>query len=285
MSPSTPPSDGLLQVGDHCNFCNDLDFLPFTCDDCGNVFCQQHRKPDSHSCSQKLKKQQQQSKQPSKPASMTTVAPTKYTRPAAAPTNGRRLGSSPAGTPPPPANGQSTQAAEKSNNNKAALEKLKSLWGSSNKSSKSTPSSSSQTSSSGSNLFSGWKKPSLSAQLRTSRAQELKLLNQLKRDAKGDAKIELSHRRYLYFESAATGKKVPVYHRDDIITGKLLDKAAEALNINLRTANSSAAGGKMALYIARTQQFLPYNEKLSTALGGAVKDGDTLILKLKPDSA
>ena len=39
----------------------------------------------------------------------------------------------------------------------------------------------------------------------------------------------------------------------------------------------------MALYLARTQQFLPYNEKLSTALGGAVKDGDTLVLKLKPD--
>jgi hypothetical protein len=276
MSPSTPPSDGLLQVGDHCNFCSDLDFLPFTCDDCGNVFCQQHRKPDSHSCSQKLKKQQ---KQNSKPAPMAAVAPTKYTRPASAPTTGRRLGSSPAGTPPP------AQASEKSNNNKAALEKLKSLWGS-NKSSNSAPSSSSsQASSSGHNLFSGWKKPSLAAQLRTSRAQELKLLNQLKRDAKGDAKIELAHRRYLYFESAATGKKVPVYHRDDIITGKLLDKAADTLNINLRTANSSAVGGKMALYLARTQQFLPYNEKLSTALGGAVKDGDTLILKLKPYSA
>lgn len=75
-----------------------------------------------------------------------------------------------------------------------------------------------------------------------------------------------------------------MYYRDDIITGKLLDKAAEALNINLRTMNSSATEGKMALYLTRMEKFLPYNEKLLTVLGGAIKDGDTLMLKLKPNS-
>lgn len=279
LNPSTPPSDGLLQIGDHCSFCNDLDFLPFTCDGCGNIFCQNHRKPDGHNCSHKLKKQEQSL---AKPASMISITPTKYTRPVSAPTTGRRLGNSPAGTPPP-TNAKSTRDTEKNNNNMAALAKLKSLWGT-NKSSTPTLSSSSSSSSSSSNLFSNWKKPSLSAQLRTTRAQELKLLNELKKTAKGDAKIELSHRRYLYLESAATGKKVPVYYRDDIITGKLLDKAAEALNINLRTMNSSATEGKMALYLTRMEKFLPYNEKLLTVLGGAIKDGDTLMLKLKPNS-
>lgn len=28
-TPPSPPSDGLLQIGEHCSFCNQLDFLPY----------------------------------------------------------------------------------------------------------------------------------------------------------------------------------------------------------------------------------------------------------------
>ncbi|KAL5466983.1 hypothetical protein EMCRGX_G031148 [Ephydatia muelleri] len=41
-----------LNVGEQCTFalCKRLDFLPFLCDGCGQVFCKEHRTQDSHSC-------------------------------------------------------------------------------------------------------------------------------------------------------------------------------------------------------------------------------------------
>lgn len=163
------------------------------------------------------------------------------------------------------------QETETKANNNAALAKLKNLWNTGSKSSeKSSPS-----------VFSSWKKPSSAQAARAARAEEIKALAQLKRDAKGDAKLQLVDRRYLTIKHAQ--KSVPVYFKKDIITGKLLDKAAESLSINLKTQNT--AEGKMALFHERTQAFIPYNEKLTTTLGGIIKDGDTITLKVKPINA
>ena len=45
-------SADLLALGSHCSVpeCQQIDFLPFTCDCCGEVFCLQHRTYQSHSC-------------------------------------------------------------------------------------------------------------------------------------------------------------------------------------------------------------------------------------------
>lgn len=45
-------SADLLALGSHCSTpdCQQIDFLPFTCDCCGEVFCLQHRTYQSHSC-------------------------------------------------------------------------------------------------------------------------------------------------------------------------------------------------------------------------------------------
>lgn len=194
-------------------------------------------------------------------------------KPASTPASGRRLGTTPASTlPKPPAKPVNKPAAPKPTletkaNNNAALEKLKNLWGT-----KSGDKSGVKAESKQGSMFSGWKKPSAAAQARASRAQEVKEMAQLKRDAKGDAKIELINRRYLTIQSAATSKTAPVYYRKDIITGKLLDLSAEVLNINLKTQQTSE--GRIALYHERTKQYMPYNEKLSATLGGTVRDGD-----------
>lgn len=43
----------LMGVGSHCTHpeCNQLDFLPFKCSGCSQVFCGEHRSCSSHNCS------------------------------------------------------------------------------------------------------------------------------------------------------------------------------------------------------------------------------------------
>ncbi|GJQ11254.1 hypothetical protein GpartN1_g3045.t1 [Galdieria partita] len=42
-------------IGEHCSLkgCNQLDFLPYLCENCGHTFCGQHRLPESHHCKPK----------------------------------------------------------------------------------------------------------------------------------------------------------------------------------------------------------------------------------------
>lgn len=45
----------LMEIGEHCAFCGQIDFLPFKCS-CKSSFCSQHRQPEAHNCpSLKLK--------------------------------------------------------------------------------------------------------------------------------------------------------------------------------------------------------------------------------------
>lgn len=41
---------GIMDVGKNCSKCNELDFLPFVCEDCKQVFCGNCRKRDAHQC-------------------------------------------------------------------------------------------------------------------------------------------------------------------------------------------------------------------------------------------
>lgn len=50
---------GLLDVGKHCDFCRQNDFLPFYCDDCNKYFCSSHRHKESHHCEWLLKQEKQ----------------------------------------------------------------------------------------------------------------------------------------------------------------------------------------------------------------------------------
>ena len=51
MSLTMPKETGMLDVGTHCAFCRQLDFLPFHCSYCNKDFCSTHRVRESHLCS------------------------------------------------------------------------------------------------------------------------------------------------------------------------------------------------------------------------------------------
>ncbi len=40
-----------LDIGAHCDFCKQHDFLPFKCEDCGLNFCLKHKEATKHECS------------------------------------------------------------------------------------------------------------------------------------------------------------------------------------------------------------------------------------------
>ncbi|ERN07379.1 hypothetical protein AMTRI_Chr12g274900 [Amborella trichopoda] len=46
-------TEAFVDLGKHCSWaeCNQLDFLPFTCDGCRRDFCAEHRSYESHDCS------------------------------------------------------------------------------------------------------------------------------------------------------------------------------------------------------------------------------------------
>lgn len=46
---------GVMNLGENCHYCKQLDFLPFRCEYCHNTYCSNHRTLDSHSCPGKAK--------------------------------------------------------------------------------------------------------------------------------------------------------------------------------------------------------------------------------------
>lgn len=40
-----------MDIGKHCAFCRQIDFLPFVCEDCSKTFCANHRHREQHNCS------------------------------------------------------------------------------------------------------------------------------------------------------------------------------------------------------------------------------------------
>ncbi|ODV80385.1 uncharacterized protein CANTADRAFT_49939 [Suhomyces tanzawaensis NRRL Y-17324] len=46
---------GIIDIGKNCSKCNQLDFLPFQCEFCNQVFCSNHRTLDQHDCKGKAK--------------------------------------------------------------------------------------------------------------------------------------------------------------------------------------------------------------------------------------
>ena len=53
-------------LGKHCHFCNQRDYLPFKCDDCKYYFCKDHRQRNDHKCKQKIKKLKKNKKKKTK---------------------------------------------------------------------------------------------------------------------------------------------------------------------------------------------------------------------------
>ena len=271
-------------IGQHCQYeyCNQLDFLPFFCQSCKKTFCLDHRTESAHKCTDEgawaQRKRLAQQAQPSI-GSGRTLRDKVSEKPCASPACKTVVGTSlapgvhcqicnrdyclkhrlkedhdcknltPIGARPAQFDvGQKT---------KSAIDKLK-AWGSAKKeqAGRALP------------------KPKPS-----SAAARLIAVNNLKKTAKGDDKLPVEKRVYLYVEAEAETAKAKFpkgafYYSKDWVIGRLLDAAARSLQVQNINNKSSDERDKLRVFHVEGGRILDYSEKLGTVL----QSGNTVVL-------
>ncbi|KAI0116901.1 AN1-type zinc finger protein [Daldinia grandis] len=275
--------DDVSLVGKHCQleYCNQLDFLPFFCQSCKKTFCLDHRSETSHKCvnagAWAERRRQARLAQPSagegkrmrdlvsqKPCAATdckTVVGTSLVPGVHCSTCNRdyclkhRLKEEhdcknkiPIGARP---------QFDVSEQTKSAFAKLK-AWGAAKRevASRVLP------------------KPKP-----TSASARLVAVNNLKKVAKGDAKLPPEKRVYLYVEAEAettTAKnyKGEFFFSKDWVIGRVLDAAAKSLQIENVNNQSSDERDKLRVFHVEGGRVLEFNEKV----GSALVSGNTIVL-------
>ncbi|CAF9913971.1 MAG: hypothetical protein HETSPECPRED_001709 [Heterodermia speciosa] len=274
----------LEAIGAHCqySYCNVLDFLPFRCESCRGTYCLEHRTETAHKCSHagewaaRRKAATTSSTVPlrGKPTLATdtqcshpvckTYINTLTSTGVGCPTCNRqyclkhRLKEDhacstlvPLGARQASIASAQTQSMEKA---KAALGRLK-MWGK-EKQAAVLPK----------------PKPSTAA-------SRVIALNALKKNAKGDDKIPLDKRVYLYVEAEAntTTAKLPkgeFWYSNEWSVGRMLDAAAK----NLQVQNMNNRGGgeeeKLRVFHVEGGRLLEFGEKV----GDVVANSNTVVL-------
>ncbi|KAK4188712.1 AN1-type zinc finger protein 1 [Podospora australis] len=275
-------------IGSHCQYtyCNQLDFLPFKCQSCSHTFCLEHRTEDGHECTQKgawaeRRRQAELAKTSiGQGKSMLDVAPVK--KPCADDNCDKQIGTALA--PGVRCNDcrrdycmkhrlkedhdcknkvlkQRSQAAVQASSAvegaKSALERFK-LWGASKREAA---------------------KKAIPATKPSSKAAQIIAVNNLKKKAKGDAKIAPEKRVYLYVEAESETAKAKIpkgefFYSKDWVVGKMLDAAAQSLqvqNLNNRTEDES---NRLRVFHVEGGRLLDFGEKIGTAL----QSGNTVVL-------
>ncbi|KAK4224330.1 AN1-type zinc finger protein 1 [Podospora fimiseda] len=289
-SRGTDPDAAL--VGSHCayTYCNQLDFLPFKCQSCIQTYCLDHRTEDSHSCPKKgvwaeHKRQQELAKHSA--GQHKQMREYISQKPCADDTCSKQIGTSLVpgvhcdhcnrdyclkhrlredhdckNKPPIGARQKTTAAATTAATNLAdktlsAFERFK-LWGASKKEEMAKKQAA--------------KKPQ-------SKAAQIIAVNTLKKTAKGDAKIPPEKRVYIYVEAESETAKAKIpkgefFYNKDWVVGRLLDAAAQALqvqNINNRSNNEE---DRLRVFHVEGGRLLDFGEKIGTAL----QSGNTVVL-------
>uniref|UniRef100_A0A060T2E8 ARAD1C31108p n=1 Tax=Blastobotrys adeninivorans TaxID=409370 RepID=A0A060T2E8_BLAAD len=258
---------GILNVGSHCHTCNNIDFLPFKCDECGHEFCSTHRTPESHGClrSQKTRPLNKDTKLHSaiassspSPSLSSPSSSSSSSTPRSAPGLAGAAAASRAAAAKSPS--PSPQQPKASPAKLAALERLRNFLGDKNKNKSKTA------------------KP-----VKNSKSSAMALFD-LKRAALGDASIPTNLRIYVYvtrpateYTDAISGKQEvrpektkALFFSRDWPVGRVLDIACtklEVTNVNNRDANN-----RVALFNGKSP--LTYGAKF----GDVVKDGATLVV-------
>ena len=270
-------------IGAHCqmSFCHQLDFLPFRCESCRGTFCLDHRTESSHSCANagawaRRRNQLDASSRPSQPkpsvlnheqqcsdpscktlihtALVTGVHCDKCRREYCLK---HRFQSEhdcakliPLGARPPTGPTQREKGV-------AALDKLR-AWGAAKKAAlPKVPASSSK-------------------QAAAARAQAAVLL---KKTAKGDDKVPLDKRIYLYVEASAetVTSKLPkgtFYYNKDYTVGRVLDLAAKSLQVSNVNNRVEGEEDKLRVFHVEGGRLLGFAEKL----GAVLETGHTIVL-------
>ncbi|KAK8051966.1 AN1-type zinc finger protein 1 [Apiospora rasikravindrae] len=113
----------------------------------------------------------------------------------------------------------------------------------------------------------------------TSASARLVAVNNLKKTAKGDAKLPAEKRVYLYVEAEAetTTAKFPkgeFFFSKDWVVGRLLDVAAKGLQVENVNNSSADEKDKLRVFHVEGGRILEYNEKIGVAL----TSGNTVVL-------
>jgi len=281
------PDKDLETIGAHCqySYCNQLDFLPFRCESCRGTYCLDHRTETAHKCAHAGKWAAARRKAANGASASATAnggrtlqsMPTPCSHPACktqinthnsvgvgCPTCNReyclkhRLKEDHLCATLPPigarqisiANAQA-QSMEKA---KSALTRLR-VWGK-EKQAAITPK----------------PKPSTAA-------SRMVALNNLKKTAKGDEKVPLEKRVYLYVEAEAstTTSKLPkgeFWYSKEWSVGRMLDAAAKGLQVQNNNNRGGGEEERLRVFHVEGGRLLEFGEKLESV----VFSGNTLVL-------
>jgi|UniRef100_A0A8H7K4R3 predicted nucleic acid binding AN1-type Zn finger protein len=272
-------------IGKHCeyDYCNQLDFLPFLCQSCRKTYCLDHRTETAHKCAKAgewaERKRLAQLAQPSVGAGK-TLRDKVSQKPCASPSCNTTVGTSltpgvhcsicnrdyclkhrlqedhdcknliPIGARP-------VQIDIVAQRTKSAFERLK-AWGSSKKeqAGRALP------------------KPKPS-----SAAARLVAVNNLKKTAKGDAKVAPEKRIYLFVEAEAETAKAKFpkgefFYNQEWVVGRVLDAAARSLQVQNINNQSSNELDKLRVFHVEGGRLLEFNEKV----GASLQSGNTIVL-------
>ncbi|KAI1432236.1 AN1-like zinc finger protein [Xylaria sp. CBS 124048] len=269
-------------IGKHCqlDYCNQLDFLPFFCQSCKKTFCLDHRTEDAHKCANKgAWAERRRLSQQARPAAGEGKQMRDYVSPklCAAADCKTMVGTSlvtgvhcpscnhdyclkhrmreehdcankiPVGARPP----------ETSQHVKSVLARFR-AWGNSKREQASL---------------------SIPKPKPTSASQRLVAVNNLKKNAKGDAKVPSEKRVYLFVEAEAettTAKnyKGEFFYSKDWVIGRVLDAAARSLQVTNINNQSSDERDRIRVFHVEGGRVLEFNEKT----GSVLANGNTIVL-------
>lgn len=245
-------SKGILNIGAHCHYCEQIDFLPFKCDLCQFDYCQNHRVPEDHGCERPNPVSKSPSPAPAPPAQSQSKPPIPQR----------------SGTKPQPSQADNNKPKVPGDNAKAksSLDKLKSIF--------------------------AQKKSNNTTTTTTTRKAPLitkhQKLTQLKKQAVGDpANVPEQNRLYItlkrpesqYTDSITNTTQTrpeqvkTIFVDKNIVIGMLIDKACRQLDVTNK--NNTSTAKKIALYKEPSENKLETNVKLFECLN----DGDIVTLK------
>lgn len=112
-----------------------------------------------------------------------------------------------------------------------------------------------------------------------SKTTQLLATNALKRTAKGDDKVPMDKRLYLYVEAEAstTTSKLPkgeFYYSRDWSVGRMLDAAAKGLQVQNVNNRAETEEDRLRIFHVEAGRLLEFAEKL----GDACSTGNTVVL-------
>jgi predicted nucleic acid binding AN1-type Zn finger protein len=276
-------------IGSHCqySYCNQLDFLPFQCQSCDKTFCLDHRTEDSHACANPgawaARRRAAELAKPSagegrrmldlvpqkKPCAddncKTTIGTALVPGVHCANCNRdyclkHRLREDHACSSKVPIGARAAsaaQAAAVAEGARSALERFR-LWGQAKKQQA---------------------KVSFASPSAKPKVAQMLAVNNLKKTAKGDAKIAPEKRVYLYVEAEAATARAKIakgefFYSQDWVVGKMLDAAARSLQVQNINNQSTSEEDTLRVFHVEGGRLLEFNEKL----GKVLQSGNTVVL-------